>query len=53
MSTNNKKSTTAAAATSQAPSEAVVLPFDSDEHDDFNPIQDLMPAFIASNSDLD
>ena len=31
----------------------IVMPFDSDEHDDFNPIQDLMPPSIAESGDLD
>ena len=30
-----------------------VLPLDSDDHDDFNPIQDLMPPSIVGSSDLD
>ena len=29
------------------------MPFDSDDHDDFNPIQDLMPPSITGNSDLE
>ena len=30
-----------------------IIPSDSDEHDNFNPIQDLMPATIAGNSDIE